>query len=76
LSVRQVVDSDSQEDVQQGVVTEEHQNYEVQRVDHTLFVAALRQDSLVHHFVPILASQDLRKVKILGFLENWVQFGK
>lgn len=54
LRIRKIVDGDSQEDVQQGVVAEEHQHDEVERMGH-----ALRLDTLVHHLVPVFSSQDL-----------------
>ena len=59
LSVRQVIYGNSQEHIQQCVVTEEHENDEVGRVDHSALDTALRFDSTVHHLVPILAGENL-----------------
>lgn len=53
LGVSQVVDSDSKEHVQQRVVSKQHEDDKVQRVDHAPLDAALRLDAIVHHFVPI-----------------------
>lgn len=36
LRVREIVDGDSQEDIQQSVVAEEHQHDEVERMGHAL----------------------------------------
>ena len=59
LRVGQVIDSDGQEHVQQGVVAEQGQDDEVERVDVARAMPPLRLDALVHHFVPILPGQDL-----------------
>lgn len=60
LRVRQVVDSDGQEHVQQRVVAEQHEDDEVQSVYHPSALGlCLTPDALVHDFVPIFAGQDL-----------------
>ena len=65
LSVGQVVDGDGQEDVQEGVVAEQGQDDEVERVNHSGSVAPLGLDALVHHLVPVFAGQDLFQKKRL-----------
>jgi len=62
LRVRQVVNSDGQEDVEQGVVAEERQYDEVERVNHSGSMTTLRLDALVHHLVPVFTGQDLFEV--------------
>ncbi len=64
LSSHQVVDSNGQEDVEQGVVPEERENDEIQRVDVARPVAALGLDALIHHLVPVLTGQDLKHWRI------------
>ena len=59
LRVRQVVDGDGQEYVEQGVVAEECEDDEIEGVDHSGAMAALRLDALVHHLVPVFAGQNL-----------------
>ena len=54
------VAGDGQEDVEQGVISAQGQQHEVQGVDHpAALAAALRVDGRVHHLVPILSSQNL-----------------
>ena len=59
LSVCQVVDGDGQEDVEEGVVAEQGQDDEVERVNHSGSMAPLGLDALVHHLVPVFAGEDL-----------------
>ena len=59
LSVRQVVNGDGQEDVEKGVVAEQGQDDEVERVNHSGSMAPLGLDALVHHLVPVFAGEDL-----------------
>ena len=59
LSVGEVVHSDGEEDVEEGVVTKEGQDNEVERVDHAVADPTLGLDPVVHHLVPVLASQHL-----------------
>ena len=59
LSVGEIVHSDGEEDVEEGVVTKEGEDNEVERVDHAVADPALGDDPVVHHLVPVLASQHL-----------------
>ena len=59
LSVGEIVHSDGEEDVEEGVVAEEGEDDEVERVDHAVADATLGLDPVVHHLVPVLASQHL-----------------
>ena len=49
LRVGEVVHGDGEEDVEEGVVPEEGEHDEVERVDHAVADAALRHDAVVHH---------------------------
>ena len=59
LSVGEIVYSDGEEDVEEGVVPKEGEDNEVERVDHAVADPALGDDAVVHHLVPVLASQHL-----------------
>ena len=59
LSVGEIVHSDGEEDVEEGVVAEEGEDDEVERVDHAVADAPLGHDPVVHHLVPVLARQHL-----------------
>ena len=59
LSVGEIVHSDGKEDVEEGVVTEEGEDDEVERVDHAVADPPLGHDPVVHHLVPVLARQHL-----------------
>ena len=57
----QRIDSDSQENVEQSVIAEECEEDEVPRVNESSASATLGLDTKVHHLVPILTSQNLKK---------------
>ena len=57
----QRIDSDSQENVEQSVVAEECEEDEVPGVNESSASATLRLDTKVHHLVPILTGQNLKK---------------
>jgi len=72
LRLAQAVHSDGQEDVEQRVVAEHGQKDEVEGVDEALARASLRLDAVVHHLVPILASEDLHDKMGLSALSSLI----
>ena len=59
LSIGEIVDSDSKEDVEKSVVTEEREDDEVEGIDHAVTDPSLGHDPVVHDLVPVLPRQDL-----------------
>ena len=59
LSICEIVDSDSKEDVEKSVVTEEREDDEVEGIDHAVTDPSLGHDPVVHDLVPVLPRQDL-----------------
>ena len=58
----QVVHSDGQEHIEEDEVTRDEENYEVHGSDGAETLdASVGLDAIVHHDVPILSSQDLKK---------------
>ncbi len=60
LRIAQIVHSNSQKHVQQDVVSDDEHDYKIERRYHAHSVnAAIRAYACVHHFVPVLAGQNL-----------------
>ena len=60
LRIAQIVHSNSQKHVQQDVVSDDEHDYKIERRDHAHSVnAAIGAYACVHHFVPVLAGQNL-----------------
>jgi len=59
LCIGQIINSNGQEHIEQCVVTKEHQDNEVERINHAS--STLWPDTIVHDFVPVLPSQNLNK---------------
>ena len=72
LRIGQIVDGDGQEDVEQGVVAEEREDDEVERVDVARSVASLGLYALIHDLVPVLARENLNN----NAFQSWVRTSK
>ena len=59
MGVGEIVHGNSEEHVEEGVVTEQGEDNEVEGVDHAVTDPTLGDDAVVHHLVPVLASQHL-----------------
>ena len=60
LSIGEIVDGNSEKDVEQSIVTKECKNDKIERVYHPRAMPTLRLDSMIHNFIPIFSSQNLK----------------